>query len=289
MMPTISVLILTYNRQEMVCDAVASVLAQTFHDFELLVMDDGSNDATLETLAAIKDPRLRLIPLEHSGHIAAMRHGGLVRARGDYVAFLDSDDTWGPNFLASLLAPLESNPDLVFAFSNCRITSSDGTKRLYDLAEDRAQDCFLGMVTGKLVIYPSSVLFRLNKKLNWDQTMRVGDHDFLTRLALTGSGYQVATCLTNVQRHQGNLSDSNGICDLTEFLSTVCRQLGLGQLAPIVAHPVIARFSYQLGIYHLELGQRREARRAFLRSFYYRFNIKALIRACQTLLPWSVG
>src|SRR5690242_15593078 len=96
MMPEVSIILPTYNRLPLLRKAVDSVLAQTYRDFELVVVDDGSTDGTRDYLAAIEDPRVRPIWLEHRGDLTVARSAGLRHVHGEWVAFLDSDDLWLP-------------------------------------------------------------------------------------------------------------------------------------------------------------------------------------------------
>ncbi|MDR1626740.1 MAG: glycosyltransferase family 2 protein [Spirochaetia bacterium] len=107
--PLVSVIIPTYNRKRLVREAAASVLAQTFRDFELIVVDDGSTDATEESLAA-HGPALRCLRLEHSGMPGLVRNRGARAARGRYLAFLDSDDLWLPEKLELQMGFFQTNP-----------------------------------------------------------------------------------------------------------------------------------------------------------------------------------
>ncbi len=91
--PLISVIIPTYNRAEVLARAVQSVLEQSFTDFELLVVDDGSTDETASVLAQFFDTRLKIIRQENKG-VSAARNAGLHVAKGDFFALLDSDDFW---------------------------------------------------------------------------------------------------------------------------------------------------------------------------------------------------
>ncbi|MFP5307677.1 MAG: glycosyltransferase family 2 protein [Gammaproteobacteria bacterium] len=97
--PAISVVLPTYNRAALLERAIGSVLGQTFRDFELLVVDDASTDATPALLASISDPRLRVLRLPQNRGAAGARNAGLRAARGEWVAFQDSDDEWLPTKL----------------------------------------------------------------------------------------------------------------------------------------------------------------------------------------------
>jgi hypothetical protein len=105
-MVRVSVIVPLYNKARFVQRSLDSIRAQTWTDFELLVVDDGSTDESAEVVAGYTEPRLRLIRQANAGPGAA-RNRGLAEARGEYVAFLDADDEWLPEFLARSLACLE--------------------------------------------------------------------------------------------------------------------------------------------------------------------------------------
>ncbi len=115
-MPLVSVIIATYNRADYLPATVASVLGQTFRDFELIVVDDGSTDETARVLAPFTD-RLRYVYQENAERGAARNHGVRLAA-GKYVAFLDSDDLWVPNKLEAEVETLRRRPDLGLVYSD---------------------------------------------------------------------------------------------------------------------------------------------------------------------------
>jgi glycosyltransferase involved in cell wall biosynthesis len=84
-----------YNVERYVAQAVQSVLAQTYGDFELLIVDDGGQDRSVAICAGFDDPRIRILPQTNRG-LAGARNTGILAARGQYVAFLDPDDRWLP-------------------------------------------------------------------------------------------------------------------------------------------------------------------------------------------------
>ncbi|MEM7332460.1 MAG: glycosyltransferase [Chloroflexota bacterium] len=106
----ISVIIPTYNRAQLTATAVQSVLDQTFEDFELIVIDDGSTDNTEETMASFTDPRLVYIKQENGG-VAAACNTGLAKAKGKWISFLDSDDQYLPRKFEIQLAAVADEPE----------------------------------------------------------------------------------------------------------------------------------------------------------------------------------
>jgi glycosyltransferase involved in cell wall biosynthesis len=115
-MPLISVIIPVYNGEKTIQETVLSVLKQTITDFELIIINDGSQDATLEIVSRIPDPRIKIFSYPNAG-LAVSRNRGIALAQGDYLAFLDADDLWAVNKLEAQLAALKSNPDAAVAYS----------------------------------------------------------------------------------------------------------------------------------------------------------------------------
>src|SRR5258706_12871840 len=112
--PRVSVIIPTYNRSNVLRHAIASVLAQSFADFELLVVGDGCTDDSAEVVAGFADARVRWINLPaNSGHQSGPNNEGLTQARGELIAYLGHDDLWLPHHLATLVAGIDAGADLV--------------------------------------------------------------------------------------------------------------------------------------------------------------------------------
>lgn len=107
----ISVVIPTYNRARSIGRAVNSVLSQSYRNIELIVVDDASTDATLDLLAAIDDPRLRVINQPRNAGASAARQAGILAARGDLIAFQDSDDFWLPEKLETQMRIFADLPE----------------------------------------------------------------------------------------------------------------------------------------------------------------------------------
>lgn len=111
-MPRVSVIVPAYNRARFVAAAVRSVLGQTLRDFEVIVVDDGSDDGTAAVVEAIRDPRIRLFRHAQNLGIAATQNFALGQAHGEYAAFLDSDDLMAARRLEMQAAFLDSHPEV---------------------------------------------------------------------------------------------------------------------------------------------------------------------------------
>ena len=163
--PLVSVVIPVYNRAALLREAVASVLAQSYAALELIVVDDGSTDATAACLRPLFDVRevrgrrkVRLVRQDHTGMPGQARNAGAGVARGEYLAFLDSDDLWLPHKLALQVAAATAAGDAVNHtrerwLRSGRIVSQRGQRhrRSGDLFADSLRKCIIG---------PSTVLLR---------------------------------------------------------------------------------------------------------------------------------
>jgi glycosyltransferase involved in cell wall biosynthesis len=126
--PMVSIVLPTYNRAELVGRAIRSVLNQTYKDFELLVVDDGSTDATKAEVARIHDPRLRYLGLEQNRGAAAARNVGIRHTTGRFLAFQDSDDEWVSVKLELQMRSFEAAmPEIGVVYSDKHRILRDGT------------------------------------------------------------------------------------------------------------------------------------------------------------------
>lgn len=134
--PLVTVITPAYNVAPYIGEAVDSVLGQRFGDLEYFVVDDGSSDQTVEEVRKRTDSRLHLVMTPHGGSASA-RNFGLDLARGQFVAFLDGDDRWHPDFLERQVAVLRSaGPDVAAVFARSRVISQTG--QLYAFRWQRA-------------------------------------------------------------------------------------------------------------------------------------------------------
>jgi glycosyltransferase involved in cell wall biosynthesis len=115
-MSLISVIIPAYNAEKTIRETIESVLNQTIQDFEIVVINDGSQDSTLEIVSSIQDPRLKVFSYPNAKQ-AASRNRGFAHSIGEYISFLDADDLWTPDKLEAQLKALQDNPQVAVAYS----------------------------------------------------------------------------------------------------------------------------------------------------------------------------
>ena len=127
--PAVSVVLPTYNRAPLLGRALRSVLGQSYEDFEVLVIDDGSTDETAGVMATFGDPRIRYVQLARNTGAGAARNVGIRMSRGKFLAFQDSDDEWVASKLAKQMSAFERGPsELGVVYSDMQRVWGDGTE-----------------------------------------------------------------------------------------------------------------------------------------------------------------
>jgi len=121
-LPKVTVVVPTYNRAYIIGEALASALQQTYPNFEILVVDDGSSDNTREIVEGLRSDKIRYFRHEKNRGCSAAYNTGIAAAQGQMVAFLDSDDVWKPDFLEKLVGFLQKHPEADVVFCDTEIT-----------------------------------------------------------------------------------------------------------------------------------------------------------------------
>jgi glycosyltransferase involved in cell wall biosynthesis len=157
----VSVVIPCYNQAHFLPEAIESVLSQSYEEFEVLVVDDGSKDQTAEVASQYvsKDPRVRLIRQENRG-LAGARNRGLAESRGEYVVFLDSDDRLQERALEVGVRELASHPECVFVSGHYRPIGADGETYGIPRQARVEGDHYLALLRDNYISMPASVMYR---------------------------------------------------------------------------------------------------------------------------------
>lgn len=185
--PAVSVVIPTFNRAEFIAEAIASVLRQSYPDFELIVVDDGSTDATADVVKTFDDDRLIFLSQENRGRSVA-RNLALAKARGRYIAFLDSDDLYLEDKLEKQIAYMDRRPDVGMVYTSAHCIDERGKPLEHSYAasvegEIYKQVAFFLPVT---ITLPTVMVRRevLESVGNFDEVMeRFEDTDLWRRIA----------------------------------------------------------------------------------------------------------
>jgi glycosyltransferase involved in cell wall biosynthesis len=187
--PRVSVVVPVYNRGQYIHETISSVLAQTFQDFEVIAIDDGSKDESRAVLDAF-GTAIRV--LEHPGRAnrgqSASINVGLQAARGEFIAILDSDDVWLPQKLASQVKYLDTHPDVGLVYGNGWAIDETGRRRYVIYGPEHREDSDANRVLMDCYFFlPTNSLVRgevMRKAGLFDESLRAAqDHDMAIRIA----------------------------------------------------------------------------------------------------------
>jgi glycosyltransferase involved in cell wall biosynthesis len=229
--PTVSIVLPTYNRRALLGEAIASIVAQTFHDWELIVADDGSTDGTAELVRAIRDARIRLLVLPHRGTPAVPRAAALRVARGQWVAFLDSDDLWATEKLERQLHELDRNPHARWSYTAYALTDMSG--RVMPAKPPRPFVAASGWIVEQLLTFGvSAALTTVMARRSLieevggidEATGFRDDYDLVLRLAARSATVAVPETLTTIREHSGRTSTSHRRISLLQDNERVFRK-----------------------------------------------------------------
>jgi glycosyltransferase involved in cell wall biosynthesis len=204
----VSVVIPTYNSAAYLADAVDSVLNQTFTDFEIIVIDDGSTDDTESVMGRYGD-RVRYIR-QANGGVAAARNRGIEESRGRYVAFLDSDDTWFPSKLERQLEALRKDPEYRACYGAFTAVRSDLTP-LHESGGNRAGSTLEDLLLRGNII--GSICTVMCERTMFEETggfdpslSQCADWDMWVRLAALTEFLYLDVPLVTYRQHGANMS-----------------------------------------------------------------------------------
>lgn len=229
--PFFSVVIPVYNRAAELPAAIASVRAQSFQDFEIVVVDDGSQDNPRAVVDRLNNPRIRFVRQMNAGGGAA-RNTGIDEAKGQFVAFLDSDDVFLPRHLEDMHALLNGTTNLA-GYARVRVDRGSGRvflkpPRALRPGEDMAEYllCDRGFTATSTIVAPREAA----SKIRFDEHLRVAeDTDFAIRLSLAGCRFQMVETPGAVWQDEfspNRLSASRGGEELDVWLGRVKSKIG---------------------------------------------------------------
>lgn len=244
MQPTVSIILPTYDRLPYLRAAVDSVFAQIYQDWELIIADDGSaaeTQAYLRTLRAM--PRVKLLNLPHTGNPPAVRNCALRDAKGEYIAFLDSDDVWMPEKLAAQIAALRSRPSRQWSYTGCVMV--DGLLNpLGGLGRQRhpAVEGWIldSLLKAEVMVVQSSVLATrelIASAGGYPEDLPIcGDYELYVQMALRSEVDFVDQPLVLVRRHKEHYSDDvSALTDLRRFIEKMQRLGAAAHLGSLLA------------------------------------------------------
>lgn len=211
----VSVIIPTYNRSALLREAVESVLAQTFSDWEIIIVDDGSTDNTIELINSFRNPRVHIFTVPHRGNIATLRNIGVQKSSGDWISFLDSDDLWVPEKLEIQLAALKKNTKQ-WCYGAFELMDEKGATIP---SKHGVYHPFSGWIIRKIITYEATAnisslilsrsLFDEVGGFNSDPELFCReDYEFVLRLALHEEALAVDSALARIREHKNRTTNT---------------------------------------------------------------------------------
>jgi glycosyltransferase involved in cell wall biosynthesis len=283
----VSVITITYNRAHLVSGTIKSVLLQSYSDFEYLIIDDGSTDDTEKIVRSFNDQRIIYKKVQHTGKIAWLRNRAMQSVKGEFIAFVDSDDLWMEEKLKKQVECL-SDRQADFSFCDAELFSSDKIilSSLYDKHDiESAAEFFLMLIADvRFVIFPSSILFKksvLSKTGYLHEDYTSGDKEFLCRLALHSKGCFVNRKLVRIRRHDENVTNDfdhvKGIFE--EELKTIQNFYDQNEIDKKLYKRLKIQFRYKLAEHFYRSGGFAEAKANYLKVLLLQpLNLRAFIR-----------
>lgn len=234
---SISVVIVTHNREKLLAKSIESVLAQKFPSFELIIIDDASTDNTGQLIAKYTDDsRLKYVKIPKASSIAQVRNSAWTHVNGKYVAVLDSDDIWCDDLkLAKQFEFLENNPDYILVGSGAILINNKDEevgRSLKPCSNEEIKKDFLI----KNPFFHSSVLYRFDSIKDvgaYDEKIRFGeDFDLWLRLGKIGKLYNLSECLIKYRTHEDNEASKHfaaAIIDVFKVINKNRKEYGVGR------------------------------------------------------------
>jgi len=186
--PTVSVIIPAYNAEKTILDTIKSVENQSFSNFEIIVINDGSTDKTLELISDLGDPRIKIFSYANGG-LSTARNRGISRAKGEFIAFLDADDLWTSDKLELQMQALCENPEAAVAYSWTLVMDEDGQHLSSGVSASFEGDVYQHLLVGNFVASGSNVMLHrrviemvgdfdpeLKSSEDWDYWLRAAPH-----------------------------------------------------------------------------------------------------------------
>jgi len=284
-MPKVSVVIPTHNRAEFVKAAIQSVLNQTYQDFEIIVVDDASKDATAEAVNSFQDGRIQYVRHETNKGEAGARNTGVMNAIGQFVAFLDDDDEWLPEKLEKQVNLFRGSSPIIGVVYTGVIEIEASTGRIIgQRIPVKRGDIFKDLATNNWIGAPSSVLLKrecFNKVGLFDENIDYGlDYDMWIRISKKFHFEYIEEPLVKYHVHENKLSTK-----YAHMISGYEAQFRKNGSLFALDSKAYSQYYSDLGVLYGCTGNIAKARGAFVKAIrIYPFQIRPYRNLCLSLL-----
>ena len=238
--PFLSIVIPTYNRQRFISDAIESALSQTYQNFEILVVDDGSDDGTSEIVRSFSDARLRYVEKNHSG-APATRNRCIAEAQGEFLVWLDSDDMLLPDTLAVYVEALSRTPEADILYGDLIVTDHQFRQTSEVQYQDwygKNRELLANLFHSNCIPNPGTLVRKslYNKFGIYDESFRrAHDYELWTRFALKANFKHVPIKVVKWRWHDSNMSSGSVKLDTSfdaKIIKNMTENFSLQQILP---------------------------------------------------------
>ena len=281
----VSIILPTYNRASLVMESIDSVLQQTYPDFELIIIDDGSDDETEEIVCRIKDARIRYYKMPHSGHTGRLKNYAIKQSKGDYIAFIDSDDLWKKNKLEKQVHLLMDNDSIGFSITDVTTFKEDKILIEHSYKTQGQIQCiniFDWLKNNRFLVYNPTLIIRkkcFEKTGLFDEEMLSGDYHFNMRLAYFFDAGILYDTLVLRRAHDSNMSELFPLENYEEYINTFEYLYHNKMIERKYLFNAKANAYFKIGRIYKEREDARKARKYYLMSLKYGlFNLKNYVQ-----------
>ncbi|HEX5171718.1 MAG TPA: glycosyltransferase family 2 protein [Cyclobacteriaceae bacterium] len=265
-MPLVSVIIPAYNRGHLIGETINSVINQTYDNWELIIVDDGSTDETKSTIEKFSDTRIQYHKINHSGLLGLVRNQGISHASGEYIAFLDSDDMWHPEKLQIQVKLFKTSPLTTFIITHIEFfgPAAHPVGNYPSLIAEDLLERYLE--EHHFTFYPSTLVFKKTalaaaSRLNEHQAFGA-DTEFFIQLCLNFKGSFIGERLVRIRKHSENTSSNNVIPGYFESIETLHKLFEKKHITKKTFQLTASKLYYKAGLILLR-NEPREAAKLF--------------------------
>ncbi|EKC57918.1 glycosyl transferase, group 2 family protein [human gut metagenome] len=297
----ISIVIPLYNKKDQVSNTIATVLAQTYQDFEVIIVNDGSTDDSVAEVEKVQDSRIRLIHQQNAG-VSVARNRGIEASKGDLIAFLDADDEWNPGYLESQYQLFRKYPDCSVFACNYEFRDVEGKvtptiiRKLSFAEEDGILTNYFEVAScSHPPLWTSAIMVKKNaiQAIGGFPVGIKSGEDLLTwaRLSIRG---QIAFCKTPLAIY--NLGEGYDYTHLPPRRQDRNDPVGKSLLQLYKSHSSVIGLRHYISHWHrmrasvaIRFGEREETIREVMIGLYYNpFNIRLIIFFLLAVCPSKI-
>jgi glycosyltransferase involved in cell wall biosynthesis len=296
--PKVSIIMPTYNRAGLIAETIKSIRNQTYSNWELIIVDDGSDDNTEEIIAKLKDERIQFHKAGRTGVGGKIKNIGLRMAKGELIAFIDSDDLWAATKLEKQVDALKQYQEAGFCLTGGYNFREPGKPETYFFKQTEGikyDNIFLSFFESGLAIFTQALMLRrqcLTVSGYFEDTKSFvdGDFDFMIKLAQHFKAIILYEPLLFRRLHDSNLTTLNWIQSHEEGIAAISCYLDNKELPPNMVRNVLFKSHLHFGERCLINKKRGKAIKSFFKAWQYKpMSIVPLKKTAKAVLYYLRG